>query len=220
MRSRFSASFYRENPPRTGKVYYFLKFNIPGPRSSTNIAAEAVCKVKRKMILSKKEILEEIRKGTLKITPFDKNKIGECSVDLTLGNEFRILKKQNKTINVTENSFLNEKQTKRIVLKKNERITLKPNELVLGITNETIRMPFHLCGWIQGRSRFARLGLLVHISSSLIQPGVENKQVLEIVNLSPTRLSLSAGLPVCQVVFERLSSPERHHGVFARQTKI
>lgn len=174
----------------------------------------------KKMILGKKEILEEIRKGKLKITPFVERKIGECSVDLTLGNEFRILKKQKNTIKVTENSFLNEKQTKRIVLKKNERITLKPNELVLGITNETIRMPPYLCGWIQGRSRFARLGLMVHVSSSLIQPGVENKQVLEIVNLSPTRLSLAAGLPVCQVVFEKLSSPERHHGVFARQTKV
>jgi dCTP deaminase len=172
------------------------------------------------MILSKKEILEEIKKGKLGIRPFEESKVGECSVDLSLGNEFRVLKKQTKPINITENSFLNEKQTKRIVLKKNERRTLKPNELVLGITKETIRMPPYLCGWIQGRSRFARLGLMVHVSSSLIQPGVENKQVLEIINLSPSKLTVSEGLSVCQVVFERLSSPQQHRGVFARQFKV
>jgi len=171
------------------------------------------------MILSKNEILAEIRKGALKITPFEKVNVGECSVDLRLGKEFRIFNKQ-KPFTITEEPFLWEKQTKKIILKKKEKLTLKPGQLVLGLTLEKIKMPDYLCGSIQGRSRFARMGLLVHISSSLIQPGVENKQVLEIVNLSPTEIHLTPGLRICQVVFQEITSKQKHKGIFSRQTQI
>jgi len=171
------------------------------------------------MILSKKEILAEIKKGNLEITPFEKKNVGECSVDLRLGNEFRLFTNK-KPLTITEEPFLWEKQTKRVVLKKNEKITLKPNQLMLGLTLEKIKMPSYLCGSIQGRSRFARMGLLVHVSSSLIQPGVENKQVLEIVNLSPTEIRLTPGLRICQVVFHEITSKQTHNGIFSRQTRI
>lgn len=171
------------------------------------------------MILSKPEILAEIQKGNLKITPFEKANVGECSVDLRLGNEFRVFSKQ-KPLKITEEPFLWQKQTKKLVLKKNQTITLKPNQLLLGITLEKIKMPKHLCGFIEGRSRFARMGLMVHVSSGLIQPGVENKQVLEIVNLSPSEVTLTPGLRICQVVFEQLTSEQRNTSIFSRQTNI
>lgn len=172
------------------------------------------------MILSRKEILAEVKKGKLKLTPFKRENVGEVSVDLTLGNEFKILKKIVSGIVVTENAFNNDNWTNRKKLKKGEKITLKPGELILGVTEETITLPNYLCGWIQGRSRFARLGLLVHVSSGLIQPGVSNKQVLEIVNLSQSKLHLTPGLKVCQVIFNQISSPEKHTGVFSRQTTV
>lgn len=172
------------------------------------------------MILDKDELFAELGRGTLKITPLDKSSVGECSVDLRLGNEFRVFKKQNKPVLVTEEPFLWKKQTKEVVLKKGESIILKPNELILGITLEKILMPPYLCGLIEGRSRFARLGLLVHVSSSLIQPGVENRQVLEIVNLSQTKLKLTPGLKICQVVFQQLTAPQRHKDVFSTQDDI
>ncbi|MFH1056894.1 MAG: dCTP deaminase [Candidatus Micrarchaeota archaeon] len=172
------------------------------------------------MILSKKEILEEIQKGELKIIPFSDKHVGECSVDLTLGNEFLVLKRQKRPIEAGEGAFLNEGSSEKKVLKNSEGFVLKPKQMVLGITKERLKMPLNLCGWIQGRSRFARIGLLVHVSSSLIQPGVDNKQVLEIVNLSPTNIILTPGLRICQVVFEQLSSPQKHSGVFAKQTSV
>lgn len=171
------------------------------------------------MILSKKEILAEIRKGALQIAPFSKNNVGECSVDLRLSNEFRIFTKR-KTLEITEEPFLWEKLSKKVVLNGNQRLVLKPKQLALGLTVEKIKMPRYLCGFIEGRSRIARVGLLVHVSSGLIQPGVENNQVLEIVNLSPSNISLTPGLKVCQVVFEQITSPQKHAGVFSRQTGI
>lgn len=172
------------------------------------------------MILDKNEILLEVNRGALVISPFEKGNVGECSVDLRLGNEFRVFKKQAKQVVVSEEPYLWEKQTKLKILKKNEKMILNPGELVLGITLEKIVMPQYLCGWIQGRSRFARMGLLVHVSSSLIQPGVNNKQVLEIVNLSPNKIVLVPGLKICQVVFQQLTGPQKHSGIFSKQDKI
>ena len=41
-----------------------------------------------------------------------------------------------------------------------------------------------LCGFLEGRSRFARLGLMIHVTSAFVQPGVSNRQVLEMSNVS------------------------------------
>ena len=36
---------------------------------------------------------------------------------------------------------------------------------MLGITEENVKLAPHLCGLLEGRSRFARLGLFVHITA-------------------------------------------------------
>ena len=61
-------------------------------------------------------------------------------------------------------------------------------------------------GNLEGRSRYARMGLVIHITSALVQPGSSNHQVLEIVNLAPFPLKLHAGMRISQVVFERMES--------------
>ena len=43
-----------------------------------------------KMILTKEEILQKIKKGIIKIEPFEIESIGPASIDLTLDNEIRI----------------------------------------------------------------------------------------------------------------------------------
>jgi hypothetical protein len=61
---------------------------------------------------------------------------------------------------------------------------LLPGQACLGITVETIQLAPGLCGLLEGRSRFARLGLFVHITAGFMQPGINNRQVLEIYNAS------------------------------------
>jgi len=168
------------------------------------------------MILAKNEILSEIRKGNIRITPFKKNAVGACSVDLSLGDVFRRFEKSERTISVSEAPDYAREYSSLLVSK--EGITIAPGELILGVTKERLRLSNKLCGWIQGRSRFARVGLMVHLSASLIQPDVDNMQVLEIVNLSPVPLRIKPGLRVCQVVFERLTSSASYEGPFKHQT--
>ena len=62
-------------------------------------------------------------------------------------------------------------------------------------------------GKLEGRSRYARMGVIIHTTSALVQPGSDNRQVLEIVNLAPFPIKLSAGMRISQIVFEYLKSP-------------
>ena len=90
---------------------------------------------------------------------------------------------------------------------------------MLGITVESVSLPEDVCGWLEGRSRFARMGLAVHVTASFMQPGISNRQVLEISNLSPHPLELHAGTSICQFIFQRCEGSARYQGRFASQER-
>lgn len=165
-------------------------------------------------ILTHDEILKEIAAGNIIIDPYDPNLVGPASVDLHLGNEFRVFRKVHDIVRVTEDANYEEITEKVIVP---DHLLLMPQETVLGITHEKVTLASHLCGWLEGRSRFSRLGLLVHISASFIQPGIENKQVLEITNFSPMPLALYPGTAICQFVFQRTIGQAKYSGRFRNQ---
>jgi len=168
-------------------------------------------------ILTRDEILKEIEQGNIKIEPCDKNMIGPASVDLHLSNVFRIFKKVHSVISVSLESYreLYRDVTEKIEVR--DRLLLMPGETVLGLTQEKISLAPSICGWLEGRSTFARLGLLVHISASFMQPGIANKQVLEISNFSPMPLEVHPGTPICQFIFQRTVGEARYEGQFKLQ---
>lgn len=154
------------------------------------------------MILSNEDIKRLLRKGHLKIEPAPKeDDIGAAGVDLTLDGKFWIFKDefQGKTVDLSRVGF---KDAIKEVRQKS--ITLEPGEMCLGITKEKITLPPDIMGSLEGRSRYARMGLAVHITSSLVQPGSSNHQVLEIVNFAPFAITIKEGMKISQVVFERL----------------
>ena len=164
--------------------------------------------------------MKALKKKEIAITPFVPSCVGPCSVDMHLGNDFKVFISEKGVKEVKDASdAIGLGAFKRIVLKENESLSLKPGELVLGVTKERIRISKRYCATIDGRSRFARAGLLVHLSSSLIQPNCDNVQVLEIANLSPFTLKLKPGLRVCQVVFHTLTSPAEYKGGFRLQQR-
>ena len=101
-----------------------------------------------------------------------------------------------------------------------EPVQLTPGETLHGITRERIRLPGDICGTLEGRSRFARLGLMIHVTSAFVQPGVDNRQVLEMSNVSSRPLLIHAGTRICQIVLMRTEGEAFHDGRFARQTEI
>ena len=166
------------------------------------------------MILTKKEILREIKKKRIKIIPFDIESLGPASLDLTLDNKIRIFENIDHTIDIFENTDYS-KITKKKIIK--DKYIIKPGELVLGITKEKITLPEDICGWLSSRSRFSRLGLMVHITAPFVQPGVFNKQVLEIYNAGPNNLGLIPGTKICQFIFERCEGKAKYTGKFKDQ---
>jgi dCTP deaminase len=167
-------------------------------------------------ILSRDEIIKYVAKGELKITPFYPNHIGPASIDLTLGNRFRVFKKVRKIFHVTE-EINYDKITEIIEVKSEEHLLLMPGELVHGITREKIKLPENLAGRIEGRSRYARIGLMTHVTAGLVQPGCNNKQVLEISNMSPMPIALHPDTKICQIVLEEIKGKAKYRGKFMNQ---
>jgi len=168
-------------------------------------------------ILTRDEILAEIEKGGICIEPFDEQSVGPASLDLRLGNVFRVFKKVHKVMPVRADSprDLYKELTEKVTV--DEHLLLMPGETVLGMTLEKITLPPDISGWLEGRSTFARLGLLVHISASFMQPGIANKQVLEMTNFGPAPLAIYPGTAVCQFIFERSAGKARYEGGYRDQ---
>ena len=161
------------------------------------------------MILGKEEILNEIKRGNLKIEPFNANNIKGSSIDLTLDNKFRIFYRDIEGDDYRKYSRLTNKN----------EITLEPGDFILGITKEKITLK-NLCGWLQGRSTYARIGLGIHVTANFIHPGVSNKQVLEIKNLNNYKMRIKAGMKICQLIIERVEGKYILESKFKKQMRL
>jgi dCTP deaminase len=165
-------------------------------------------------LLTREFIQKAINDGVIVFEPaISEDQISVASVDLHLGNEFRVFSTVNEKIDVKATTDYKD-FTNEIIA---DQLLIKPKETVLGITVEKITLPGNICGWLEGRSRFARLGLLIHISAGFIQPGVSNRQVLEITNLSPNDLVLHAGEKLCQIAFQKCEGSAIYDGKFKDQ---
>jgi len=169
------------------------------------------------MILSHDVILAEIESGNIAIDPYDETAVGPASVDLRLGGELRILENSGGAIEIREE--VDARDHSRLVAL-DDGYELVPGQTVLGITRERIKLGTGISARLEGRSRFARLGLLVHVSAGFVSPGIDNRQVLEISNLAARPLVLVAGTRICQMIFERTEGSALYQGRFAGQDKL
>ena len=166
------------------------------------------------MILTRDIIQKEIDDGRIRISPFDEDALGPASLDLTLGDTIRVYPEGGRRVPVKEGTDFHGITERREI---QEGYVMRPGELVLGITREHITLPPDICGWLNSRSRFARLGLMVHITSPFMQPGIANHQVLEIYNASPYDLELMPGERLCQFVFQYCEGQAEYKGRYREQ---
>src|SRR5579875_948477 len=165
-------------------------------------------------VLTHDAIMREMEAGTIKVDPFTSDQVGPASIDLRLDHTFWLFENRHTIHEVSEESDF-ELLTRKIVSP--EGVLLQTGETILGLTVERVTLAPHLCGWLEGRSRFARLGLAVHVTAGFMQPGIDNRQVLEMTNLGPTPLKLRPGVRVCQLVVERCEGEAVYRGRFAAQ---
>lgn len=168
-------------------------------------------------VLTHDAIVRELDAGRIDIDPFDRSQVGVASIDLTLGHEIREILNDPEAIRVEDETDYRD-HTRVANLRKPYR--LEPGVTIHGITAERISLPDDLCGFLEGRSRFARLGLMIHVTSAFVQPGVSNRQVLEMSNVSSRALEIVAGVRICQIVLMRTDGRAVYRGRFQDQQDI
>jgi dCTP deaminase len=166
-------------------------------------------------ILTRDAILAELRSGRLRVEPLADDQVGAASIDLHLGTRLRLLGAARDGPIPVRDDTDPRRDTTLIELVKPH--VLEPGRTALGVTRERIILPPDVCGWLEGRSRIARLGLTVHVTSGFVQPGSANHQVLEMTNVSGVALELHAGVRICQIVLQRCEGSAVYRGQYADQ---
>jgi dCTP deaminase len=166
------------------------------------------------VILTHDVILREIESGRLVIDPFQLDQVGPASIDLHLGDEIRVMEGGPPVIDLTDDADF---RTVTQVRPLTTPYVLQPGETIHGITRERIRLPPDVGGWLEGRSRYARLGLMIHVTSGFV---VDNRQVLEMSNVAGRPLAIRAGTRLCQIVLQRAEGEAVYAGRFADQLRL
>ena len=159
------------------------------------------------MMLSDKDIREYIDSGKLVIEPELKpDQFQPAWLDLTLSNEF-------KTFKHIDSACLDPKNlkdhTELIRIDDGKSFILHPGEFVLAMVNEYTKLPDDLAGAVDGRSSLGRLGIVVHVTSTFVNPGWGGKLVLEMTNVGKMPVAIYPGMRICKLVFFKLSSPSQ-----------
>lgn len=166
------------------------------------------------MRLCDSDIIEHLNQGKIAISPRpNDDMISGITVDLTLGNKFRVFQDHTAPfIDLSGAKKETEQAMERvmsdeIVISEDESFFLHPGELALAITHESITLPDNLVGWLDGRSSLARLGLMVHVTAHRIDPGWSGNIVLEFYNSGKLPLALKPLMKIGALSFETMSGP-------------
>ena len=161
------------------------------------------------MILSDRDIKRYLKEERIKIDPSPdlSVQLGACSIDLRLGNEFCIFEHSKHSYIDLKGGFQIEDIMKEIHVSHNEFFVMHPGEFVLATTIERIEIPDDLVGHIDGRSSLGRLGLIIHGTASIFDPGFRGKATLELSNIGRMPIALYPGMRICAFTFETLSTP-------------
>lgn len=151
------------------------------------------------------------------------------SVDLCLGDEISYFKPGRALdINLSRGGFAELFGDNSVTIKMadGQPFVLRPHMLVLGKTLEKITLPIipgkgkTLAARVEGKSSYARCGLLVHFTAPTIHAGFSGTITLELINLGPYNISLYPGTPICQLIVETVhGTPFRNDSQFQNQSR-
>ncbi len=160
------------------------------------------------MLLSDRDIKKALQDGRIKLTPPPDlaTQLGSCSIDLRLGNEIRIFRHSKVPFIDVHNMQEADALMESITIPDGDPIVLQPGDLVLATAMEWLEIADDLVGRIEGRSSLGRLGIIVHGTASVFDPGWRGKPVMELGNLGVVPVMLYPGMRVCAFTFEELSS--------------
>ena len=163
------------------------------------------------MYLSDNQILEAVQKKELVISDFDPARLGGVSYDVLLGNRLIVtdLAKTN-CIDPVNKIF---PKTIEVRLSDTEEYILHPGNSILAEIWDNIGTNSNILIQLSGKSSLARIGLTVHNTAGIINPGHFLNVILELTNLNKVPIILRPKMPIAQFLFSRLTSiPSRMYG--------
>lgn len=160
------------------------------------------------MYLSDVDIVRGLESGDVRITEFDAKRLQPASYDIRLADRFLIVK-QDSIENIDPvNKILPEYEA--ITVTAEEGFILRPGVTVLGMSVEEFGSDIYLTH-LSGKSSLARLGLVVHNTAGLINPGHFLHITFELANMSSIPIILRPGMEIAQILFSELTSPPRQN---------
>jgi dCTP deaminase len=160
------------------------------------------------MVLSDIDIRRYLAEGKIRITPeLPPDQLGSCSIDFRLGCEFSVFEhSRHAFIDVRDKGSIQDLM-RTVIVKHGEPFVLQPREFALAITEETLELDDDVLGRLEGRSSLGRIGIIVHGTAGLFDPGWRGKATLELSNLGIMPVALYPGMRICSFTFEQLSTP-------------
>ncbi len=192
------------------------------------------------MILSNVEIQKALDEGRLLIDPPPLPRLPtaaapDCpyqtsAVDLRLGDEISIYRatKIPMAVDLRNGGFakLGASVMEPLRLTRDQPFILEPRRFVLGRTLERVSLPLlpetdrSLAARVEGRSSYARCGMLVHFTAPTILAGFQGTITLEMINLGEYPIQLYPLMPICQLIIEEVRGiPFRNDSQFQGQSQ-
>lgn len=151
------------------------------------------------MILSDHDIKWHTGMNWLCTTELTEDSIQPASLDITIGDEFSIIKSTPSGV-ISFDTPVEYAEIKR------SSYILLPKQFVLATTNEYIKLPNNVTAFVEGRSSIGRLGLFIQ-NAGWVDPGFEGQITLELFNASDWAIDIKAGTRVGQLVFAYTHTP-------------
>lgn len=161
------------------------------------------------MFLSDKDIRKAIRSGDIVIQDFEEARLQPASYDILLGNKFIIAASESTmAIDPVKKIF---PQTKEIIIPDGGLFVLHPGVSILGTSVDYFGSDKYLVH-LSGKSSLARLGLIIHNTAGIINPGHFLNITFELCNLNHLPIVLRPQMRIGQILFSKLSSaPEKDY---------
>ncbi|MBI2958622.1 MAG: dCTP deaminase [Chloroflexi bacterium] len=160
------------------------------------------------MVLSDRDIKRCLESGRIKVSPAPdlSTQLGPCSIDLRLAETFRVFERSRAPFIDTQGTACDDLM-REVVVALDDMFIMQPGELVLASTHESLELADDLLARLEGRSSLARLGIIVHGTAGVFEPGWRGRPTLELGNLGPMPVALHPLMRICSFTFEELSSP-------------
>ncbi len=158
-------------------------------------------------VLSDATIVSMVAAGHIRIDPWDERLVQPASVDLRLGDSFRVF--HNHRASAIDLRSPPENLTEEVLVEEGESFVIHPGEFCLGRTLEWVELPDDVVARIEGKSSLGRLGLIVHATAGFCDPGWKGTLTLELNNLTRIPIKLYPGIEIAQLSFMGLDRPAR-----------